>query len=159
MNYANVVQLVRKSVRDVNHRQRNVVVSGLTELEGVDDAETFTKLCEVGIGQKPMLQREATRRLGKSSGVGPRKLLVRLGSEDAAMELIKAAKRLRNSKDPYTASKVFINPDLTKEEAKQAYERRQHRRQTSSNASGIGVDGAGQSMMEGRSVATGLTSS
>ena len=54
---------------------------------------------------------------------------------------------------------MFINPDLTKGEAKQAYERRQHRRQTSSNASGIGVDGAGQSMMEGRSVATGLTSS
>ena len=42
VNYASMVQLVRKSVKDVNQRQRNIVISGLKEIDGVDDAEIFS---------------------------------------------------------------------------------------------------------------------
>ena len=82
------------------------------------------------LGVKPFILNEGTRRLGRATGVGPRKLLVRLASEAAALELIKSSKKLRNSSDAYIANKIYINPDLTKEEAKQAFERRQARRQT-----------------------------
>ena len=83
--------------------------------------------------------REGTRRLGKGIGIGPRKLLVKLTSEATAQELVKSSKKLRLSNDPRIASKVYINPDLTKEEAKQAFERRKSRRQSAAAASGSGM--------------------
>lgn len=132
LDYASVVTLVRKSVKDVNMRQRNVIVSGLLERDGGDDAGLFCRLCEVELGIKPLIQRDGTRRLGKNIGVGPRKLLVRLSSETTALELIQLSRKLRNSKDPNVASKIFINPDLTKDEAKQAFQRRESRRQSRS---------------------------
>src|SRR5579872_1617429 len=115
LNFANVVQLVRKSVIEVNQRKRYVVVTGLKESEAVDDVKLFSNLCENELGLKSALQSNGTRRLGKAVGTGPRKLLVKLASEDSALELIKSAKRLTNSSDAYIASKLFINPDLTKE--------------------------------------------
>lgn len=159
LNYANVVKLVRKSVLDVNHRKRNVVVSGLRESNGGDDGYLFTNLCVKELGVRPVLQPGGARRLGKAMGVNPRKLLIRLSSEDSAFELIKIAKRLRTSTDGYIASKVYINPDLSKDEAKLAFDRRQVRRQTGSSVSGFGTVGVGQMSRDGISSSRGETSS
>lgn len=130
LDYSSVVKLVQKSVKDVNFRQKNVIVSGLMEVEGANDADLFVGLCESEFGFKPMVTKDGTKRLGKDSGAGPRKLLVKLNSESAAVDLLYQAKCLRNSNDPLIANKVFINRDLSKEEAKLAFDRRQARRQS-----------------------------
>lgn len=137
IDYAGVVRLVQKSVSDVNNRQRNVIITGLRERDGYNDTDLFIRLCEDELGVKPLTHRDSTRRLGKASGVGPRKLLVRLTSESAAMDLIFSSRKLRDSKDPYVASKIYINRDLTKEQAKQAFERRQSRRQAAAASSSV----------------------
>ena len=128
-----------------------MIVSGLVEREGVDDAGLFNKLCEEELGVKPLMQRDGTRRLGKALGVGPRKLLVKLESESAARELVYQSKKLRNSKDTYVSSNIYINPDLTKEEAKQAFERRQLRRRTAAS-----VPEVSQSSTQGNTLATSV---
>lgn len=133
LNYASVVNMVQKSVQDVNYRLRNVIVTGLVERDGGNDVDIFTNLCINELGVKPLVY--STKRLGKVNGAGHRKLLVRLTSESAAMDLIYSSRNLRKSKDPYISSKVFINKDLTKEQAKLAYERRQSRRQAAATSS------------------------
>ena len=99
ISYANVVNLVRKSVKEVSQRQKNIIVSGLEEVDGVDDGELFGHLCVEELGIKPLIQPSGTRRLGKAVGAGPRKLLVKLVSDSTAAELRGSAKRLRNSKN------------------------------------------------------------
>lgn len=128
ISYSDVVQLVHKSVRDVTHRKRNVIVTGLLENEGWDDSELFLNLCEEHLSTKPRLTRLGAKRLGRNVGDIPRRLLVHLESEAAASELLNSARYLRDSTDDYVARNVFINADLSKEESKQAFERRQEKR-------------------------------
>ena len=58
----------------------------------------------------------------------PRRLLIRLTSEENATHILTAAKRLRHSDDQYVATSVYINRDLSPTEAKLAYEKREQRR-------------------------------
>ena len=157
LSYASVVSLVRKSVKEVNMKKTNVIVSGLIEREGGDESGMFSKLCEEELGVKPLIQHDGTRRLGKEIGAGPRKLLVSLASEASARELVQLSRKLRKSKDPYVASKVYINPDLTKEESKQAYLKRELRRNTTASASLVLE--AGQSSTQGATTASTVKSS
>jgi len=62
----------------------------------------------------------------------PRRLLVHLSSEHAATELLRFAKTLRRSNDKHIAENVYLTADMTREESKQAYERRVKRRQAAS---------------------------
>jgi len=55
-------------------------------------------------------------------------MLVRLGTDIGEAMVLKYAKSLRISNNKYIADRVFINPDLSKEEAKIAYENRVSRR-------------------------------
>ena len=52
-----------------------------------------------------------------------------VGSEATAIDVLRAAHSLRNSDDSYVANKVYINEDLSKEEAKAAFEKKQRKRQ------------------------------
>ena len=65
-----------------------------------------------------------------------RRLLVRLYREDAAAELLRSARSLRNAENPVVRDSVYINPDLAPAAAKLAYEERQRRRQRRSAAGG-----------------------
>ena len=90
----------------------------------------FSVFCTEQLGFMPRIAHpNGIKRLGKVNGDNPRKMIVHLESEVAAAEILEAAKFLRNSEDNYVARKVFINLDLSKEEAKEAYLRRQQRRQ------------------------------
>lgn len=128
VSYADVIKLVNKSVRESTTRKKNVIVTGLGEQDGWEDEELFSKFCEEQLGSKPRLSHLGAKRLGKEGGDRPRRLLVHLESEAAAAELLNNARYLRESDDDYVSKFIFINPDLTKEEAKHAYERRQARR-------------------------------
>ena len=128
VSYAQVVQLVSKSVRDVTYRKRNVIVSGLLEQDGGNDGDLFSRFCEEFLTTKPKISRAGTRRLGKINGEKPRRLLVQLESEAAVSELLASAPILRGSDDEYVSRNIFINADLTKEESRLAFERRQERR-------------------------------
>ena len=72
------------------------------------------------------------KRIGQldiGSTIQSRKLLVVLDSESTAAELLNRAHLLRDVHDPQTNARIYINRDLSPEESKAAYERRQQRRQ------------------------------
>src|SRR5690349_237745 len=119
----NVIKLVNKTVKVVSSRRRNVVVSSLTEcLSHSGEINSFVHLCSRELNLKPKVL--GTRRLGKSDGIRPRGLLVKLDSESSVQEVLRVAKKLRTSTDSNVARNVHVNPDLSKEDAKLAYEKR-----------------------------------
>ena len=74
-------------------------------------------------------------------------LLVHLKQTDQAKQLVTDAKRLRQSSDPETREKVFINPYLTRAEAAAAYQVRvqrrlalQHRNERLNGGNHVGVN-------------------
>lgn len=123
-----IERVVRRTIKDNNYRKRNIIVSGLREEPSVDDATKFISLCETNLGYRPRLESNGLRRLGTAASNKHRRLLVRLASEQIASNLMRVAKELRDSDDPYTAENIFFNLDLSREEAKEAYERRKDRR-------------------------------
>jgi len=130
---AHTAMIVHRTINDVARRKRNVIVSGLPEVDDDDDDDdrrTFLQLCECHLSFKPAVSDGSCKRLGQSHPDRPRRMLVRCGSEDVASALLQEARLLRRAEDPYVAANVFINPDLAPAEAKLAYERRQARRRT-----------------------------
>ena len=116
--------VVHRTLNDTNRRKRNVVVSGLPESQQ-DDRLTFLSLCEDNLTIKPFVAENGCRCIGTSN---PRKLLVRLRTEDATTELLRAAPKLRQSTNA-AARQVYINEDLSPAAAKLAYEARKLRRE------------------------------
>ena len=91
--------------------------------------DALRSLCEQYLNCKPWLDETKFKRIGKTTGNYPRRLLVTLSSEQAAVELLAAAKRNLTRVDSSSpVSKIYFNPDLSPEDAKQAYLRRQERR-------------------------------
>jgi len=136
----NLSAKVCKTVNDINKRKKNVVVTGLPEVDmgttGTSSDESkrldevaFTIFCEENLTVKPAVSKLGCRRLGKATGTKPRRLLVHLSSEQNAQDLLSSARALlRKSSDHYVASTIYFNPDLTAAEAKLAFEQRQKRR-------------------------------
>jgi len=125
---------VYRAVLEISNRRRNVVITGLPEIETEQSDDTsakqleeaaFTAFCEENLTVKPSLSHLGCRRLGKrhTSRTQPRRLLVHLSSEQNAHDLLSSARTvLRNHPDKQIATTVYINPDLTPTEAKEAYE-------------------------------------
>jgi len=119
---------ITKTVQDISRRDSNVVVFGLPETTDANDETVFSSFCEANLSMKPSVV--WCRRLGQPSDTSghcqPRRLLIKLRSAQVAMDLRHAAKRLRQGADDVRS--VYINPDLSREQAKVAYEERQKRR-------------------------------
>ena len=122
---------VHRTLHDVNRRKRNVVISGLKESD--DDRKAFLDLCEYNLSIKPVVNEGDCRRLGSVRPGKPRLLLVKLRTEDDAVEVLRSARQLRQSYDNEIARKIYINPDLPPEAAKLAYERRKRAREMRSS--------------------------
>lgn len=118
---------VHRTLHDVNRRRRNVVVSGLDESS--NDRQSFLDLCEYNLSIKPIVSEGDCHRLGTVRPDRPRLLLVKLRTEDAASEVLRAARQLRQCSNNDIARMVYINPDLSPEAAKLAFERRQRARE------------------------------
>jgi len=71
----------------------------------------------------------SSNQIGKETSNRPRHLLAYVQSRDHPQAVIHSAKELRNSNDNFVLKNVFINPNLTKAEAKGQFELRQCRRQ------------------------------
>lgn len=117
---------VHRLLRDADRRKRNVIITGLPENDGIGDEALFLSLCETHLRSKPIVT--SCQRIGKMATGKPRRLLVRLRSDDAASQLLKDARLLRRVEDTTVARTVYINPDLAPTAAKIAYEERQLRR-------------------------------
>ena len=131
---ARTTLIIHRTLNDAARRKRNVIVTGLPESDTHDDRSEFLRLCEENLTVKPIVSDNACIRIGKQLPNVPRRLLVRLSSEDVAVAVLKDAHRLRA-----TASNVFINPDLSPAAAKLAYEARKKRRELKQRQSNIRV--------------------
>ena len=101
------------------------------------DKEAFENLCECYLPFKPVLaQGNCCVRIGKQRDGRPRRLLVKLHSDEAAAALLEAAPELRHSSDDFIAKNLFINPDLSPLAAKLAYDDRVKRRENLKQQSG-----------------------
>lgn len=139
-----VVKMVRKTMKDASYRKRNVIISGLQETTSTSDERIFQVLCENHLGIKPRIEPNGCRRLGSTTtnSSKPRRLLIRLGSEQAASDLMLAARDLRNSDDEYIANNIYFNPDLSREDAKLAYDKRESRRLAKRNSEMFNANGS-----------------
>jgi len=138
MSDADLKFCIAKTVQDINRRDSNVIVNGLPDDSEVNDETVFTTFCEEHLSTKPCVV--WSRRLGRpvnsdqSTTGRPRRLLVKLRSAEVASDLRRASRSLRRSPDE-TVRSVYINPDLTREQAKLAYEERQKRHASRSQQS------------------------
>jgi len=115
--------------RDRERRAKSVVVSGLAPSPDSDDATNFRRLCMFEFGIDIQVIRARRLGLGGDSGDRIRPLLIGLQSAEDADLLMKKAKLLRRSTDESVRNTVFINRNLSKIEARLAYEERCRRRQ------------------------------
>jgi len=131
-DYSVICGIVVKSIKDSERQILNVIVTGIPET--TDDARAFSDLCEQHLTIKPSLSQRGVVCLGTmtSESNRPRRLLVHLSSEHAATKLLRSAKTLRRSNDKYIAENVYLNADMTRQESKEANERRVKRRQAAS---------------------------
>ena len=125
-----VVSAMYADQRARERRAKSVVVSGLAPSQDSNDVVTFQRLCMLEFGVDPAIT--YTRRLGRTDDNRIRPLLVGLQSADDVLNLLNHAKNLRRSANEVTRKNVFINKNMTKVEARLAYEdrcRRRHHRQ------------------------------
>lgn len=95
-------------------RKKNLVVFNIPEAPGPsvsEDCRIFTDICrsELGLTVKVI----TARRLGKQLNNKPRLLLITLENEAPRWEILRAARKL---KDSTKYGSVFINPDLSRKE-------------------------------------------
>ena len=140
--WAEVKRTITRQVKDVYKRGRNLIVSGLQEDattsgnqngNSILDINAFTKVCETELNEKPTVS--MSRRLGRP-GSGPRRLLITLSSEQQVTVILQKCRRLRRSTDIYIAKNVYINPDLSPEDAKKAFEVRKAKREATGGLGG-----------------------
>ena len=123
-NFRDVVAAaVSAEQRSRERRAKSLIVSGLAPSADTTDKVHFKRLCMMELGIEPSVV--FTRRLGNdASRVRP--LLVSLPTEKDVLAIMNNAKMLRRSD---SARSVYINRNLSKEEARLAYEARYRRRE------------------------------
>jgi len=124
---AHTTRIIHRTINDISRRKQNVIVSGLPEDDLIDDQTAFHQLCTNDLSITPAVV--SCTRLGVETTGRPRRLLVKLRSEESAAALLRVAPALRQSEDLYISTLVYINPDLSPTAAKLAYEKRQRRRE------------------------------
>ena len=106
------------------------------------DRATFVELCGSDLGINIGDDVVSVRRLGLQSSAVPRKLLITFKSAESSLNALARAKQLRLSTDKYVAKSVFLNQDLTKEQARLAYLKRTERRGSRNPPPPSGTDGS-----------------
>lgn len=94
-----VLVAVHSELADKQRRRRNVIVSGIQPVKGVDDCVLFSSMCEANLPVKPHVTSTLCRRLGKPGGKRPQLLRVTLRSDEEASNLLSVARQLRCSDD------------------------------------------------------------
>jgi len=125
-----VAAAVSSEQRSRERRAKSLIVSGMVPSVDTADKVLFTRLCMIELGIEPTVV--FTRRLGNDTG-RVRPLLVCLPTEEDVLAIMNNAKMLRRSD---SARSVYINRNLSKEEARLAYEARCRRRERQQQSQG-----------------------
>ena len=139
---SDVLSAMHTEMAEKTRRRCNIVISGLPSSRQPDldlTRSLFISHLELDAATLPAIK--SVRRVGKAMADRPRLLIVGLSREKEVDSIMKSAKSLRKSTDPGLRSSVFINRDLTKAEAKAAYELRQRNKLRKLNPSREHVDG------------------
>lgn len=140
--WSEVRRTITKQVKDVYKRGKNIVVTGLPEINESEaynfthDVNSFKNLCNNELNLNPTVT--MTRRVGHASGSTPRRLLVTVTSEQEVTAILRECRRLRRSADKNIAKFIYINPDLSPDDAKKAFEARKAKRDASGGLNGGG---------------------
>ena len=130
-NFRDVVAAaVSAEQRSRERRAKSLIVSGLAPSADTADKVHFKRFCMTELGIEPTVV--FTRRLGNDTG-RVRPLLVCLPTEEDVLAIMNNAKMLRRSE---SARSVYINRNLSKEEARLAYEARCRRRERQQQSQG-----------------------
>lgn len=122
-----VVAAVYQDQNIKTSRANSVVVSGLAQRADCSDQVIFQELCQTELNLTVSVR--STKRLGTSISGRIQPLLVVLPTTSLADEILIHAKELRKSRSNDIKSNVYINPNLTRLEARAAYEQRCRRRE------------------------------
>jgi len=126
--YKAVLSAVYSELSERTRRSRNMVITGLPTVHGTVDKDLFTDLCVTEFGVNPNIA--ACRRLGRVRDDGrARPLLITMDTATSATNLLALGRQLRQSSNDHTRHSVYFNADMTKEEAKAAYDERVRRRE------------------------------
>jgi len=117
---------VKAVMREADRRSHNIIISGLNVVMGQDDTITVEHLFEDNLTVKPYISQ--CKRIGKPMTTRPQKVLVTLRSSDDVTSVLSVAKQLRKATDPAVRDLVYINRDMSPEESKAAFEKREKRR-------------------------------
>ena len=114
-----------KEREDIKIRANNVIITGLpTPTDSkITDQKLVETFCEEALTVKPRILK--TRRLGKDNV----KICVTLNSPDDVKDLLSSAVILRSSSE-VKFRQVYINRDLTRIQAEEAYKRRCAKRES-----------------------------
>jgi len=123
---AAVMSAVYADQSDKRRRERSVVVNGLQPPSSGSDADVFSELCRTQLDLHDVTV-SYCRRLGATTTGRIQSLLVVVQSADIASELILRSKLIHPI---VNGTPVYINNNLTRAEARAAYEERCRRRQT-----------------------------
>lgn len=110
-----------------DNRKNSVIISGLPCSDSMSDKSAAVQLfrSELNVDAEITL----CKRLGQQLSGRTQPLLVVLRTTELANTILSKAKCLRQSDDMLIRHQVFVNPHLTKAEARAAYEQRCRRRQ------------------------------
>jgi len=122
-----IVAAVYVDKRKSENRANSFIVSGLEASTDCDDVDAVYELCAGELGIEVDIT--SCKRLGHPQPGKCQPLLVICKSSDVVADVLSYAKLLRNSENQSVKNHVFINPNLTKAEARAAYELRCQRRQ------------------------------
>lgn len=112
---------------DKERRKNNIIVSGLPVPDSSSVCDQFMNLCEEFLGCRPVLVSNKCTAIDKPvPGKTPRLRIV-FENEDTRNDVLSRSKDLRNASEDWVRV-IYCNPDLTKAEAKVAYEERVRRR-------------------------------
>jgi len=126
-----VVAAVYVDRRRSEQRANSFIVTGISESPSHSDKNTVFELCASELGTGIEVDIIACKRLGRVQSERRCPILVVCKSVDCVADVLAYAKLLRNSVDPEVKRMVYINPNLTKAEARAAYELHCQRRLSS----------------------------
>jgi len=123
--------MVSKAIGDAERRGRNVIINGVPEDSSAspDERQFLTNMFHDDLHFDLSCRVLSSRRLGAPShNHRYQRLMATLDTNVAASDVLTRSKQLRQSSNAYVAASVFRNKDMTADESKQAYERRERRR-------------------------------
>ena len=120
---------VEQDKKDEDKRRCNVVVTNLVESEAGQsservegDTETFTEMVRNVLRLNVKVKKAV--RVGAKKGDKPRPLIITLESEAVKWDVLKQGRALREAEDE-ELRKVYINPDIPREERERLWKVRE----------------------------------